>query len=201
MSGSSIDPRFASMIFAECWLSSLNASTSAGMASSRDTPCCTRASANAASRFMSATRMARMSTPSCRSGQVCSTVSSVARWKSSGNTCTTHSIRYCCAMRSLHDTTCSSTRGSTLFWYSSRVTPSSWLTRTRLVPTKMRRSCRSASRFALARERFWCWMRTHSRFISAKFCSTKSSASCTVPPEPSYSVPTSGSLSLVTCDR
>ncbi len=50
---------------------------------------------------------------------------------------------YSCAMTSLQLTTCSRMEGRMVRRYISRSTPSSWLRRTRLVPTRMRSSLRS----------------------------------------------------------
>lgn len=67
------------------------------------------------------------------------------------------------------------------FLYVSTSTPSSWLKRTRFVPTKIRSSCRSRSRFSLNLEWPWCCIRTHNLFISAKLSKMKSIESLTVP--------------------
>lgn len=53
-------------------------------------------------------------------------------------------------MVSLHETTCSKIRGRMCSLYSATSTPCSWLRRTRFVPTRMRSSCRSFSRFFLS---------------------------------------------------
>lgn len=58
--------------------------------------------------------------------------------------------------------------------YLSTLTPSSWLRRTRFVPTRILSSCLSRSLFSLSRLWPWCCIRTQSLFISAKFSSTKS---------------------------
>lgn len=58
--------------------------------------------------------------------------------------------------------------------YLSTLTPSSWLRRTRLVPTRILSSCRSFSLFSLSRLWPWCCILTHNLFISAKFRRTKS---------------------------
>mmetsp|Transcript_7040 Transcript_7040/g.29997 ORF Transcript_7040/g.29997 Transcript_7040/m.29997 type:complete len:218 (+) Transcript_7040:1402-2055(+) len=119
-------------------------------------------------------------------------VSSVLRWKSSGNTCVTASIRYGCAMSSLHCTTCSRTRGNTTSRYRERSNPSSDERTCRFFPTKSRSSRRSFSRRSTSRAGPPCCMRTHSLFISVKFCSTKSTASRVSPPSPSNGEPASG---------
>lgn len=67
------------------------------------------------------------------------------------------------------------------FWYMSRSTPSSWLSRTRFVPTRIRSSFRSISRFSRSLEWPWCWSRTHSLFISMKLVRTKLIESCKLP--------------------
>lgn len=58
---------------------------------------------------------------------------------------------------------------------------SSWLSLTRLVPTRILSSLLSCSRLSRSRECPWCWMRTHSLFISEKFSRIKSIVSRTVP--------------------
>jgi hypothetical protein len=65
------------------------------------------------------------------------------------------------------------------FLYLSRLTVSSWESRTRLVPTRIRNSSRSRSRRSLSRECPWCCIRTHNLFISAKFIKIKSMESRT----------------------
>ena len=65
--------------------------------------------------------------------------------------------------------------------YLSTLTPSSWLRRTRLVPTRILSSCRSFSLFSLSRLWPWCCIRTHNLFISAKFSRTKSMESLISP--------------------
>lgn len=63
--------------------------------------------------------------------------------------------------------------------YLSRLILSSWDSRTRLVPTRILSSSLSLSLLSRSRECPWCCIRTHSLFISAKFISTKSTASFT----------------------
>ena len=58
---------------------------------------------------------------------------------------------------------------------------SSWLSLTKLVPTRIRSSLLSCSRFSLSRECPWCCIRTHNLFISAKLRWMKSIESLTVP--------------------
>ena len=58
---------------------------------------------------------------------------------------------------------------------------SSWLIRTRFVPTRIRSSFLSFSRLSRSLECPWCWMRTQSLFISPKFKRMKSTESSTVP--------------------
>ena len=65
--------------------------------------------------------------------------------------------------------------------YFSTLTPSSWLRRTRLVPTRILSSCRSFSLFSRSRLWPWCCIRTHNLFISAKFRRTKSMESLMSP--------------------
>lgn len=65
--------------------------------------------------------------------------------------------------------------------YISLVTPSSELMRTRLVPTRIRSSLRSFSRWALSRVWPWCCIRTQSLFISEKLSRMKSIESWIVP--------------------
>mmetsp|Transcript_23312 Transcript_23312/g.58511 ORF Transcript_23312/g.58511 Transcript_23312/m.58511 type:complete len:203 (-) Transcript_23312:599-1207(-) len=155
-----------------------------------------------ARRFMRPPMMEWMPTPTLRSGQAESRVSSVRRWNSSGNAWIMQSMRYCCAMSSLHDTICSMIFGSTLPSYISMSMPSSWLSSTRFLPTRSCSCWRSRSRRSLSRMAPWCCMRTHSLFISVKLRTTKSTASVTSPPaSPSYAEPMSGSLSRVTCAR
>lgn len=65
--------------------------------------------------------------------------------------------------------------------YLSTLTPSSWLRRTKLVPTRILSSCRSFSLFSLSRLWPWCCILTHNLFISAKFRRTKSMESLMSP--------------------
>lgn len=67
------------------------------------------------------------------------------------------------------------------FLYLSISIHSSWLSRTRLVPTKIRSSRLSCSRFVRSLVWPWCCMRTQSLFISEKFRRIKSMESSTVP--------------------
>jgi hypothetical protein len=84
-------------------------------------------------------------------------------------------------MTSLQLTTCSKILGRMVCWYISRSTPSSWLSRTRLVPTRIRRSRRSCSRLSRSREWPWCCSRTQSLFISMKLVRTKPIESARLP--------------------
>ena len=98
----------------------------------------------------------------------------VVRWNwSSRHTWITTSMRYSWAIASLQLTTCSRMLGRMTLWYKSRSTPSSWLSRTRFVPTRIRSSRRSISRFSWSREWPWCCKRTQSLFISIKLVRTK----------------------------
>ena len=65
--------------------------------------------------------------------------------------------------------------------YLSTLTPSSWLRRTRFVPTRIRSSCLSFSLFSRSRLWPWCCIRTQSLFISAKLSRTKSMESLMSP--------------------
>ena len=132
-----------------------------------------------------------------KSGQASRNASRVLTWNSSGKTWMSASRRYGCAMSSLQLITCSSTLGSTVPLYSSSVMPSSCVSTSRFFPTKSRSSRRSFSRRSLSRLPPPCCIRTHSLFISVKFWRTNSTASLTSPPDPSYSLPVSGSSVLL----
>lgn len=80
--------------------------------------------------------------------------------------------------------------------YFSTLTPSSWLSRTRLVPTRILNSCRSFSLFSLSRLWPWCCILTHNLFISAKFRRTKSMESLISPVNSSESLWSKGCTSL-----
>lgn len=80
--------------------------------------------------------------------------------------------------------------------YFSTLTPSSWLSRTRLVPTRILNSCRSFSLFSLSRLWPWCCILTHNLFISAKFRRTKSTESLISPVNSSESLWSKGWTSL-----
>lgn len=80
--------------------------------------------------------------------------------------------------------------------YFSTLTPSNWLSRTRLVPTRILNSCRSFSLFSLSRLWPWCCILTHNLFISAKFRRTKSMESLISPVNSSESLWSKGWTSL-----
>lgn len=80
--------------------------------------------------------------------------------------------------------------------YFSTLTPSNWLSRTRLVPTRILNSCRSFSLFSLSRLWPWCCILTHNLFISAKFRRTKSTESLISPVNSSGSLWSKGWTSL-----
>lgn len=94
----------------------------------------------------------------------------------------TTSMRYSCAITSLQLTTCSRTLGRIVRRYISRSTPSSWLNRTKLVPTRIRSSRRSISLRSRSRESPECCSRTQSLFISIKLVRTKPIESWRFPP-------------------
>lgn len=81
--------------------------------------------------------------------------------------------------------------------YFSTLTPSNWLSRTRLVPTRILNSCRSFSLFSLSRLWPWCCILTHNLFISAKFRRTKSMESLISPVNSSESLWSKGWTSLM----
>ena len=93
----------------------------------------------------------------------------------------THSMRYSCAIESRHLMTCSNTLGKMELWKREESTDSSCERRTKLVPTRMRSSMRSFSLLSFSLVCPWCCMRTHSLFISPKFCRMKSMESATSP--------------------
>ena len=103
------------------------------------------------SRFIRLINTGRRSTAFCVCAQVDRRVDKDAMWKSSGNTCTVQSSKYCWAITSLQATTCSRIRGSTFSVYTARVIPSSWESRTRLAPARILSSCLSRSRFTRSR--------------------------------------------------
>ena len=70
------------------------------------------------------------------------------------------------------------------FWYTAASMASSWERRTRLVPTRILSSRRSFSLLSLSLVWPWCCMRTHSLFISAKFCRMNWMESSTLPSLP-----------------
>mmetsp|Transcript_33662 Transcript_33662/g.79876 ORF Transcript_33662/g.79876 Transcript_33662/m.79876 type:complete len:264 (-) Transcript_33662:699-1490(-) len=155
-----------------------------------------------ARRFISPLMITCTLTPDCSSGHAPSRTLNVRTWNSSGNAWIMQSIRYCWAMSSLQDTTCSMILGRTWPSYMARSIPSSWLSRTRFFPTRSCSCCRSFSLRSFSCMAPWCCIRTHSLFISVKLRTTKSMASLTLPPSgPSYGDPVSGSLSRETCAR